>query len=80
MKSNIIDLKTNKTTSYNVVQITKPYHLAGLYTREAYEDMRMNMSTGDYSVHNFKYVNVDSLDNVLTMDDIIEQSWSDYAE
>lgn len=57
--------------TFKVIQI-KSDNFDGLVTREAYEEIRLQMSTGDFHTHKHSTVTVDSLENVVTVNDMFD--------
>jgi hypothetical protein len=43
-----------------------------LVTEEAYREIRLSMSSGDFGAHTKELVKVDSLDGVITLQDLLD--------
>ena len=68
-------MKQSEKIIAGLVRVKVEHFDYGVYTNEAYKELRLQMSTGDFHSHKVESVyedEIDSLDEVVTFSDMIE--------
>lgn len=67
-----LKLIVDNTKKVKVFEVTINDDLLGLYSIEAYKELRLQMSTGDFHTHRALPVYVEDFSEVVTIDELME--------
>ena len=69
-----LKLIVDNTNKLKAIEVTVNGDDYGTYTPEAYTELRLQLSTGDFHTHLATAVYVDNYDDVIDLDILLEQA------